>query len=469
VKKNICIFGVGHYGKNAYWNLNKQYNIVSFIDNNKEAQGGLYDGIKIISLDELILYDMMDTDIIVCTRDYLSIGKQLLEIGIESYYVMLEGFLYYTNLESMMVPVELNNSLYLKKNKNEKNILFVQNSACIRTHRFAILMRDRGYNVYLLYTMAPPVNAYEQFNKVYKGIWGFTSYNGILNFINNSDFDIIHCSNEPDILVNIVKKSNKPVIADTHDMQSIRADIDINAIVLEYLANTKSNGNIYVSNAVASIAHKKYGDNKNTFCIENLVMDQYEINEAKRKKSTKDGEIHCVYEGGIVGNSPQNHRYFDVMWKKIAELGIHIHFFSPSNLELCKRLENLSPYIHYEGSASGGELISKMTEYDCGLALFNSNYNNKFHLESTSINKVYEYINARLPIISYGIDSLNNFVEKYKVGVNLDFNKNIKEQIETACKIIIPTNFLRDNKMTMNSFAEKLENFYNMISNERLY
>lgn len=103
------------------------------------------------------------------------------------------------------------------------------------------------------------------------------------------------------------------------------------------------------------------------------------------------------------------------------------------------------------------------------IGTFNSNYNNKFHLESTSINKVYEYINAKLPIISYGIDSLNNFVEKYKVGVNLDFNKNIKEQIETACKIIIPTNFLRDNKMTMNSFAEKLENFYNMISNERLY
>ena len=51
MKNNICIFGVGHYGKNAYWNLNKQYNIVSFIDNNKEVQGGLYDGIKIISLD----------------------------------------------------------------------------------------------------------------------------------------------------------------------------------------------------------------------------------------------------------------------------------------------------------------------------------------------------------------------------------------------------------------------------------
>ena len=170
-------------------------------------------------------------------------------------------------------------------------------------------------------------------------------------------------------------------------------------------------------------------------------MEQTSVSQVLPKLSASDNAIHCVYEGGVVGNNKESHRFFDEMWKKITDVGVHIHFFSPSSMEYCKRLENISPLIHYEGNISGEKLILEMTKYDCGLAVFNSVGNNKFHLESASPNKVYEYISARIPVISGGTKSLKEFVEQYHVGIELDFSGDIKKQLEEACKLHIESDF----------------------------
>ncbi len=469
MKRNIIIFGIGYYGKNAYWKLKNEYHIVSFADNNPNMQGTFYEGIPVISGEELKNLDISDIDIIVCTRAYFEIGSQIFDMGIFSYYVMLEGFLYHTDLNETMMPVELCRVSYHQKEDNEKNILFVQNAACIRTHRIAEIMKEEGYRVYLLYTLSYPYAAYEEFADIYEEIWGFSSANGVLDFISNSDFDIVHCSNEPDILVNIVQKSNKPVVADTHDMQSIRSDIGIETLVLEYLANVNSDGKMYISASSADIAKEKYQlDNKRVFFINNMVMEQTTVKNAYQKLSSLDHMIHCVYEGGVVGNDIASHRFFDDMWKKITNTGVHIHFYSPSEIEYCKRLEKISPLIHYEGSLSGEKLILEMTKYDCGLAVFHSVGNNRFHLESGSPNKLYEYLSAGIPVISAGIHSLKKFVEQYHVGIELDFAGDIRKQLEEACKLHIENDFLTRNNMTMKSCAKELGAFYERIKQRKV-
>ncbi len=464
MKKKIIIFGIGHYGQKAYWKLKNEYHIISFADNNSDVQGTVYEGVPVISGEELRNLDLSDTDIVICTRAYDQIGSQISDMGISSYYVMLEGFLYHTDLKETMMPVEICRAPYHRKKDGEKNILFIQNAACIRTYKIARVMREEGYHVYLLYTLAPPYAAYEEFADIFEDIWGFSSANGIVDFISNSDFDIVHCSNEPDILVNIVQKTNKPVVADTHDMQSIRGDIEIDALNLEYLANTGSDGVIYVSTYIADIAKDKYKlDNKEVFVVNNLVMEQVLLSRTLPKLSLSDHEIHCVYEGGVVGDDKENHRFFDIMWKKIADAGVHIHFYSPSNIAYCKRLENISGLIHYEGSVSGERLIREMTKYDCGLALFNSVDNNRFHLEGASPNKVYEYISAGLPVATAGIKSLKEFVEGYHVGMALDFSKDIRQQLEEVRKLQIDKDFLTKNKLTMKSYGKELAAFYERV------
>lgn len=466
MKDKIIIFGVGYYGKNAYWKLKSSNNIIYFADNNPLTRGDSFESIPIISGESIRKLNMDDMDIVICARDYYQIVSQLFDMGIFNCYVMLEGFLYHTDLKETMMPVELAKiSYYQKRNgAEEKNILFVQNAACIRTHKIAKVMKENGFKVFLLFTLAPIFGAYSDFADIYEEVWGFSSANGIVDFISNSDFDIVHVSNEPDILATIVQKSNKPVVFDTHDMQSIRSDIGIETLILEHLANTESNGNLYVSEYAADIAREKYGlKEQEVLSVGNLVVNQIPLVDAFSKLSSSDYEIHCVYEGGVVGEDRNHHRFFDDIWRKIADVGIHIHFYSPSDLYYCRRLEKISPFIHYEGNLSGDRLIHEMTRYDCGLAVFNSVDNNRLHLETASVNKVFEYINAGLPVISAGIKSLRDMLEKYHVGLELDFSQNIKEQIVKACKIKIDSDFLLQNNFTMQTRSQELETFYERV------
>lgn len=462
--KKCVIFGAGFYGKEAFDKLNKYYEIVYYVDNNCSLHEKFLHGIEIISISNLgVLLKKENVDIVICSRAYYAIANQLLEMGIKEYFVMLDGFLYHSGENEVLIPVELEKNEYYKKKEKEKNILYIQRSACIRTHKIAYVMKNQGYKVFLLYTLAPPTDKNKRFAEIYDKIWGFSTMKGIEDFIQNSEFDVIHCSNEPDILATIVNMTSIPVIFDTHDMQSIGENVTIEQLVLEYCANTYSDGNMYTSDSVVDIAKEKYKlESNKIFVLENMVLDEWPCIPLK-KLSSVDGEIHCVYEGGIEGRNKDYHRYFEDIWMKIVNFGIHIHFYSQSDKVYCEELASKSPYLHYEGSMGSEELISEMTKYDCGLAIFNVNERNRLFLETGTANKVYEYLNSRIPVLVGDVHSYEQFVSKYHVGGKVDLSKDIKMQIEEICKIKIPKNFLSNNKFTMMSKGKEMQNYYEKL------
>ncbi len=463
LKKNIIIFGAGEYGASAYCSLHDGYSILCYVDNNAKKQGSFLFGVPVISIEELSNYYNNSTDIIVCMRDYYSAITQLSEIGIDENYVMLEGFLYHNTVAEAMIPVELGSYKAFKREDNNKNILFIQNMACIRTHKIASVMRESGYNVFLLYTLRPPIEEYDSYREIYNDIWHFTSVNGMIDFINQSDFDVLHCSNEPDILVNVALQTSKPVVFDTHDMQSVRTDVDIETIALEFIANTKAEGNIYTSKAVKEIAEEKFDlSGHEVIAFENMMEKQYDIT-FHPKLSKVDDEIHCVYEGGIVGNIRDNHRFFENIWLEIASQGIHIHFYSQSDEEYCRLLDSKSEYLHYEGNIGGKDLIEELTQYDCGLAIFNVTKRNRTFLETGTANKMYEYLNAGLPVVVGDIQSYVDFVNKYKVGIKLDMGGDILKQLCDAIKIKVEKDFLDKHGFTMEAKQKDLINFYERV------
>ena len=464
MKKGI-IFGAGFYGKGAYYKLKDYYDIAYYVDNNEIVQGKCLHGVKIISVDCLKkVLEKEHMDIIICSQAYFEMANQLIEIGIRDYFVMLEGFLYHFNQEEVMIPKELANIEYYQKEKEEKNILFVQNTACIRTHKIASIMKDKGYKVFLLYTIAPPESNNASFSKIYDHVYTVFTANELIDFVNKSDFDIIHSSNEPDSLTNYLLLTNKKVVFDTHDMMSLRGCDRLDTWTLEYLANTKSAGVIYTSEGVAQIARQKFGlEGQKIFVLKNLILKHIQIKKKYQKLSKTDGKIHCVYEGGINANNKMHHRYFEEIWKKITDYGIHIHFYSQSDYDYCVELDKKNEYLHFEGNIGSEELASEMTKYDCGLAVFNVNDSNRIFLETGTANKVYEYINSGLPVIVGDIDSYIQFVEKYGVGIHLDLNGDINSQLQEACKIQIEEDVLEKNRLTMNSYSDDLESFYRSI------
>lgn len=468
--KKIIIFGAGSYGNIAFYKFREHEEIAYYVDNNVHMQGTKLHNISIISVRQLEdIYDSTQHDIVICIKEYQQIICQLLSIGIKEYYILQPGFLYYNNEAESMISVEPFGYTYYKRETAEKNILFVQNTACIRTHKIAALMKKNGYKVFLLYTMAPPETNNAEFAEIYNSIYTFFTWKALVDFVENSDFDIVHSSNEPDILTNLLLLTKKHIVFDTHDMMSLRRPESMENMALEFIANTASDGNIYTSESVAEIAKKKFGlVDKEIIAWENIVLEQEEIIARYPKLSSEDGEIHCVYEGGVVGNDKLHHRYFEDIWKKIADYGIHIHFYSQSNYQYCKELERKSRYFHYEGNLGTKILIQEMTKYDCGLAVFNVNVHNRLFLETGTANKMYEYINAEIPVAVGDVKSYVDFVEKYGVGKKLNMEGNIKEQITEISKVKIDDDFLTKNKLTMMSRSQELVEFYERVKKRKV-
>lgn len=464
MKQNLVLFGAGFFGRNAYYKFKKNFHIVCFVDNNKEKAGEYICGIPIICFEQFKEMQLSDKDIVICTSSYEAIETQLASIGVSEYYVFMEGFLYLNSHLMTMAPIEVSQYDYYKKSPGEKNILFVQNAACIRTHKIATIMKRQGFKVFLLYMLAPPESNNGEFEGIYDATYDFSSANGLVDFVDNSDFDIVHSSNAPDMLTNLLLATSKPVVHDTHDMNSIWGNDNLNNLVLEHIANTHSAGNIYTSEGVTNIASEKYDiRNKPVFTLENVILEQVSIGQPYEKLSEKDGEIHCVYEGGINGVDRASDRFFEDIWKQIVAQGIHIHFYSQGDESYCKKLEKESEYLHFEGNMGSQRLIKEMTRYDCGLALFHITERNRLFMETGTANKVYEYINAGLPVAVGDIQSYKDFVEGYGVGKQIDFTGDLKKQFQELIQIKISPTFLEDNGLTMMSKAHELVKFYEQV------
>lgn len=436
------------------YRLKYEYEIIAFCDNNQDKIGKSYHGIPVVSVNDLWNYQ---EKIIICTSFYQQIGEQLVGLGIKN------SLYYVSQLSKMILPY--NQYQFFHACRKIKRVLFVQTVQCMRTYKIASAIHEKGVRVDLAYTAANPYAVSPDWIMPYENIIAIDEISTFLNRVNDEDYDIVHCSNEPDTLCTLLLNSNKPVVHDTHDMMSLRGDISFEHLVDEYTATVKSAGNMYVTEKIKEIAVKKYGVGyKNTFVVNNYILNNQKPTYFLPKLSMQDGEIHCVYEGGV-GKDENTHRYYEVMWKKLAEKKIHVHFYAYYTREedYYFELDKMSPYIHYEGHKNPQELMTLLTQYDVGLVLLNITPREEVFLQTTFPNKIFEYLNAAIPVAVSNIESLKEFAEQYGVGKYLDFSGDIKGVVEEIAKIKIDRDFLVKNNLTMNSKANEIIDFYSAV------
>ncbi|MBM7623040.1 methyltransferase domain-containing protein [Sporohalobacter salinus] len=370
--------------------------------------------------------------------------------------------------------VILNNITESKTNEENyrsseiKKVLFIQTIPCIRTHKVAHVLNNNGIKVDFLYSHLQPGQRYKGFNLPYGNIYKLKNIEEVITFINHSDYDILYSSNEPDYLTALFNCTDKPIVHDCHDMMSLRGDLSNEEIVLEYIANSQSDGNMYVTDLVEDIAMRKFNlKDKPVINLNNYLLKSMLPKTKLKKLSSIDNELHCVYEGSL-SSIRGSHRFLEDIFKKITEAKIHIHIYTAESVDYIKNLEQENKYIHAEGSRSPIELITELTKYDVGLTLFNINQNNKDHINNTFTNKVWDYLAAGLPTLVSDLKATKEFVLKTGIGKVIDYDKDIKSQIKEVAEIDIDDEFLENNNLLMDNKADKIIRFLEKVKNKKI-
>lgn len=457
MKSKAIIFGCGAQGQYFFEKFNRDFDVIAFADNNSKLWGTELLGKPVIAPCKIKIE--YNTFVFVCVEfGFINIAKQLENLKIPC-FINRRGVCYKYR-DTILYPVSLNQHLPFKKSSEAFSVLFVQDTICGRTDKISAVLKEKGVmtqNAFLMHSSQMP-EAYYKENAFY-------SYDDLLEFVNESEFDIVHCSNEPDILADLLLHSNKTVIFDTHDLLTARNNDSAHEVYyLEYTSNKFADGNMYVGEYYRDLQVERYGfPSDKTLIVPNLPLEsQLPVNRQRKSKlSEEDGEIHMVYEGGISDN-PRSHRFFENLWATITALNIHIHYYSQQNIEYCKELEKTSSYLHYEGNLSSLELIVDMTQYDVGSLILNPVDKNA---DMASPNKLYEYLAAGLPVVS-NLTIPSEFAASHNVGGALDLCADIKAQLKEYAAIRISDNYLHRNRLTMNSCADEILSFYKKISGQ---
>lgn len=312
-------------------------------------------------------------------------------------------------------------------------ILFLQIQPCIRAFKYATGLRNRGdYKITFGYL-----------NKTLSEFYGIgdelfdrwvqlerDSSRDLVSLLDSDDFDLIHSHNAPDYLtikaLDAVRyaKHSIPVIHDNHDAITLRktqygnVTHSLEKIASEEsIANKFSDARIHVSEGLKDYITQMYGSSNgldlvfNNFALKELVPE-----EMLPKLSGKEGGVHIVYEGNI--DEKKNGSHYDLLdiFDNITKKGFHLHVYTPRDAKEYKKMSKRNHYLHFHGRLTPKELMKEMTQYDFGWAGFNRS-KNKAHLRVTLANKVFEYISAGLPVISFPHETQKRFLETHKLGI----------------------------------------------------
>lgn len=466
--RECVIFGCGRYGDSAYNILKNKYSIIYWTDNNSKLWGKKKNNIEIIEPDKLSLIDFDVVDLFICISKNEKVIGQLSKIGIERWFIYKNSLFFAKDLKPDCLVF---NTPHVGSNIDKKlKVLFVSNSANIRDHKMAWGVKQAGHRVYLAYLKDDPFSYSVKYAKMYEEIYCISSFDDLLNFISNSDFDIIHSSSEPEYVTALMCRLQIPVVLDCHDLRSSSSEMSSEELMMEYLIHKESDGIIYPTYELRNEAVKKYGiDIGKTYVIENYISKDLITNERKKKISLTDGRIHCVYEGGLAfDNRKDSYKYCTDNWIRLAQEGIVIHFYSHERTEDCNDLAAKHDNIVYEGNCSSQELAVELSQYDVGLCLYNLESPNSHYLECSSPNKLYEYLNAGLPVIVSDIKGMRDIVENNGFGARIDWSNKLYDQIESVAQIRIEKDALQKRKMVFEDKIPGLIEFYRSCIKRKL-
>lgn len=349
-------------------------------------------------------------------------------------------------------------------------ILFLQEEFCIRALKQAAALSARGHEVYGV-AFRPPGQFYkleEEAKRWFKqyAVADIRKKETIRAVCKKWDIELIHSHNWPDTYtVNAIKTNCAPVVHDLHDMESlISADAGKQMSKIDRFAEEfavqKSNGRIYVTEQMAVLAEKKYGFQPRSVILPCLTSLSFRPQFQLQKLSAADGEIHLVYQGGLIDNrTPMHSYYLYETFKDFLKAGFHVHAYtSNADPQVAGFYKRLGKNFHFEGKVSPQQLAIDLTKYDFGIALFNKALIGENSALSVGFaNKFGDYILSGIPpIVDARTPAMYNLAKEYDFGI-------AAESIEDAILILNDPMLRESAKQSIN------EDIQNLLSFESCY
>jgi len=188
------------------------------------------------------------------------------------------------------------------------------------------------------------------------------------------------------------------------------------------------------------------------FVQEEACMRNYKMAKALRSKGINVSLAHA-YKGKQYKLDVINEIFYE-----IAKTGIHIHVYPMCHDINYEKAFSNHPYIHYHQPVSPHNIVQEMTQYDFGLIPFVKTEENYRHIDMAVPHKLYEYLAAGLPVISYELTVLKQIIERDKIGIVYKDSGDIVRSIDTLRKIKLP-----ENRMTYEDQIDKLIDIYELV------
>lgn len=316
----------------------------------------------------------------------------------------------------------------------KKKIVLYQSSPRIRLYKYSKLFFNMGYEVSCFYVDKDFSLNYSDLDlSHFKEIKKLNNLNDFLIFDYIFVIDLICIRGIIQKLINL--KNIYFLVGDVwmlRNIQYFNGKLQIKSInnsgknelqIIKYIYDNNKIKNIiftgkYLRDSIKNLFNLHYLDNC-LYIPNSHILEWKENLKFKKKLSENDNKIHIVYPGGMTRKHENHLRNFNLIFDKLSkneDIVIHVYPTDWCGNDYIKKkniiFENRCP-IHL--------LIEELTQYDFGLMFYNTEAINFNYVRICEPNKLYDFCEAKLPIICNNVLPFKEIVEKNKIG--LCFNK----------------------------------------------
>jgi len=324
-------------------------------------------------------------------------------------------------------------------------ICMVSMHCCIRVFKEARALKERGHEVHCL-AMKESMgwNMYDS----YSLFMDEKNCGQLIRMYDRMGIDVFHVHNEPDHLVGWVRKyTDKPIVFDCHDLQSLRAMSPPEPYEIQSFA--QADAVVHVSKSVQKLS-EVYHPNQKSIVLKSYVNREFIPPTEKIQDRCKSS---VIYQGGVSDHPGsgrfKNYRYLMPMVKAFHHFGHDVHIFAATSVNTAEYMQNgaimSGPYPY-------PAMIRALKLY--GLGFVGACIDVPI-MEAALPNKLFEYmVNGIVPVVMFGKEAAD-LVQEYDCGIILgkDFDdlpdrlKDVEKKRSNLMKIHM--NFVMEDQINI--------------------